>query len=213
VFHKIPLLVAILSQFNPDHTLTPYFFKPYYNIILPHGPGFPKLFLKVLHLKFSVYFSSPLCLTKHHAMKAYGGVDVYRHAFLTSALDGGEWSASRLGRFTPRERAHGTHWVGGWVGPKTVLDAMVKRKIPRPRRESNPRTPIVQPIAQRYTTELNFANSLDTVLNELAQQRLLIFHIPHLMSISVDNIVTQRMYQNPRPFPTFRNKPVFKMSC
>jgi hypothetical protein len=29
---------------------------------------------------------------------------------LTSALDGGEWSASRLGRFTPRERAPGTHW-------------------------------------------------------------------------------------------------------
>jgi hypothetical protein len=27
---------------------------------------------------------------------------------------------------------------------------MVKRKIPDPRRESNPRTPIVQPVAQRY---------------------------------------------------------------
>jgi hypothetical protein len=28
---------------------------------------------------------------------------------LTPALDGGEWSASRPGRFTPRERALGTH--------------------------------------------------------------------------------------------------------
>jgi hypothetical protein len=28
---------------------------------------------------------------------------------------------------------------------------VVKRKIPGPRRESNPRTPIVQPVAQRYT--------------------------------------------------------------
>jgi hypothetical protein len=28
---------------------------------------------------------------------------------------------------------------------------VVKRKIPSPRRESNPRTPIVQPVAQRYT--------------------------------------------------------------
>jgi hypothetical protein len=35
---------------------------------------------------------------------------------LTSALDVGEWSASRPGRFTPRERAPGTHWIGGWVG-------------------------------------------------------------------------------------------------
>jgi hypothetical protein len=70
---------------------------------------------------------------------------------VTSALDGGEWSASRPGRFTPRERALGTHWIGGWVGPRAVLDAVVKRKIPSPCRESNPRTPIVQPVAQRYT--------------------------------------------------------------
>jgi hypothetical protein len=33
-----------------------------------------------------------------------GGVE-YIHAFLTSALDGGECSASRPARFTPRERA------------------------------------------------------------------------------------------------------------
>jgi hypothetical protein len=38
---------------------------------------------------------------------------------LTSALDGGEWSASCPGRFTPRERAPGTHWIGGWVGPQS----------------------------------------------------------------------------------------------
>jgi hypothetical protein len=50
----------------------------------------------------------------------------------TSALDGGEWSASRPGRFTPRERAPGTRWIGGWVGPGAVLDAMVKRKLPSP---------------------------------------------------------------------------------
>jgi hypothetical protein len=51
---------------------------------------------------------------------------------LTSALDVGEWSASRPGRFTPRERAPGTHWIGGWVGPSAVLDAVMKRKIPSP---------------------------------------------------------------------------------
>jgi hypothetical protein len=36
------------------------------------------------------------------------------HAF-TSALDGGEWSASLSGRFTPRETDPGTHWIGGKV--------------------------------------------------------------------------------------------------
>jgi hypothetical protein len=70
---------------------------------------------------------------------------------LTSALDGGEWSASRPGRFTPRERAPGTHSIGGWMGPRAVLDTVMKRKIPSPRREPNTRTPIVQPVAQRYT--------------------------------------------------------------
>jgi hypothetical protein len=66
---------------------------------------------------------------------------------LTSALDGGEWSASRPDRFTPRERSPGTHWIGGWVGPIAVLDTVVKRKIPSPHQESNPRTLIVQPVS------------------------------------------------------------------
>jgi hypothetical protein len=69
---------------------------------------------------------------------------------LTSAVDGREWSASRLDRFTPKERAPGTYWIEGWVGPRAVVNAVVKRKIPSPRR-ANPRTSIVQPVAQRYT--------------------------------------------------------------
>jgi hypothetical protein len=44
----------------------------------------------------------------------------------------------------PMERAPGTNWIGGWVGPRAVLDEVVKRKIPSPRRESNSRTPIAQ---------------------------------------------------------------------
>jgi hypothetical protein len=46
-----------------------------------------------------------------------------------------------------RDRTSGTDWRGDWVGPIAVLDAMVKRKTPGPRRESNPGTPIVQPVA------------------------------------------------------------------
>jgi hypothetical protein len=51
----------------------------------------------------------------------------------------------------PQGKFPGTHWTEGWVGPRAILDAVVKRKIPSPRRETNLRTPIVQPIAQRYT--------------------------------------------------------------
>jgi hypothetical protein len=47
--------------------------------------------------------------------------------------------------------ARGIHWRVDWVGPKGGLDSVVKRKIPSLPRESNPRTPIVQPAAQRYT--------------------------------------------------------------
>jgi hypothetical protein len=80
-------------------------------------------------------------------MKTYWGVEVKLHTFLTSALDGVQWLASCAGSFIPRERVPDTHWIGGWVGPRVVLDAVVKRKIPNPRRELNPRTPIVQPVA------------------------------------------------------------------
>jgi hypothetical protein len=48
---------------------------------------------------------------------------------LTSALAGGESSASRPGRFTPRETAPGTHWIGSWMDPRAGLDVVEKGKI------------------------------------------------------------------------------------
>jgi hypothetical protein len=62
-------------------------------------------------------------------MKAYGGVDVYNRFFLTSAIAGVQWSASRPGRFTPLERAPGTRWIGGWVDPRASLDNVENRKF------------------------------------------------------------------------------------
>jgi len=50
-------------------------------------------------------------------MKTFGRVEISFHAFLTSARDGDEWSASHPGHFTRGERAPGTHWTGGWVDP------------------------------------------------------------------------------------------------
>jgi hypothetical protein len=51
----------------------------------------------------------------------------------------------------PGKEPPNTHWIGGWVGPRAILDAVVKRKIPSPRRESDPRTPIIHFVAQLYT--------------------------------------------------------------
>jgi hypothetical protein len=62
-------------------------------------------------------------------MTAYGGVDVWIYIFLTSALAGGERSASRPCPFTPGERDPGTHWMGGWVDPRASFDDVKKRKL------------------------------------------------------------------------------------
>jgi hypothetical protein len=74
------------------------------------------------------------------------------YSFTTSALDGGEWSASRPGRaFTPGERTPGTRCTGGWVGPRAGLDTEARGKILCPRRGSNPDSPVIQPVVRHYT--------------------------------------------------------------
>jgi hypothetical protein len=62
-------------------------------------------------------------------MKKYRGVNILIQVLLTSALDGGKWSASRSGCFKPERKAPGTHWIGGWVGPRTGLDEVERRKF------------------------------------------------------------------------------------
>jgi len=47
---------------------------------------------------------------------------------MTAALEGGEWSAACPDRTSPLERP-GTHFTGGWVGPRAGLD---RQKISSP---------------------------------------------------------------------------------
>jgi hypothetical protein len=59
------------------------------------------------------------------------------------------------------------------VCPRAVLDAVVKRKIPTPRGKSNPRTPSVQPVAQRYTDWANISEeSLLTIIFRVKGMRV-----------------------------------------
>jgi hypothetical protein len=50
-----------------------------------------------------------------------GGIDPL---FLTSALGGDEWSASRSCRCISEEKTLSTHCIGAWVGPRADLDAV-----------------------------------------------------------------------------------------
>jgi hypothetical protein len=65
-------------------------------------------------------------------MKAYGGVDLLIHIFLTSVLVEGARLASCPCRFTPGEKTPVAHWIGGWVDPRGGLDDMEKLKFLTP---------------------------------------------------------------------------------
>jgi hypothetical protein len=56
-------------------------------------------------------------------MKMYGTGGISA-PFLTSMLDGGEWSPSRRGRLTPGKESLVTSGIGGWVGPRAGLAAV-----------------------------------------------------------------------------------------
>ena len=63
-------------------------------------------------------------LTKVEKHWCRGGAELQLHSFLTTALDGGEWSTSCPCRFpptTPRKNCS-TSGIVGCVGPKACLD-------------------------------------------------------------------------------------------
>jgi hypothetical protein len=67
---------------------------------------------------------------------AWGERRYSSYPLLTSALDGGEWSASRQGKDLS------THWIGGWVGPRAGLDQILEEKILCLYRGTNPGRPV-----------------------------------------------------------------------
>jgi hypothetical protein len=76
-------------------------------------------------------------------MKTCGGVEAQlHHSWLRHYME----VSGKLHPPPPRERALGTRWVGGWVGPRAGLDAVTKK--PSFCREMNPGRTAV---ARRYT--------------------------------------------------------------
>jgi hypothetical protein len=52
------------------------------------------------------------------------------HAFLNSALDGGQSLAPHSFHFTPMERTAINHWIGSWMGHRANLNMVEKKNIP-----------------------------------------------------------------------------------
>jgi hypothetical protein len=72
--------------------------------------------------------------------------------FLSSELDGGDWSTTRPGRYTHRERPPpGTNSIAGWVSPRAGLDDVERRKISYLCWESKPGRPAHSPSLYRLS--------------------------------------------------------------
>jgi hypothetical protein len=98
-------------------------------------------------IKETIKLKLSLCLTKHHAMKTCWGSG----GIVPGILDlGTRWRS--VVSFTPRPlySQEKSPWypLDRRLGRRAVLDVVVKRKIPSPRRESKL---IIPPVAQRYT--------------------------------------------------------------
>jgi hypothetical protein len=52
----------------------------------------------------------------------------YLHSFLTSAVDGSEWSTSCLIQFVPSDRAAGICLIGGWMDPRASMEKVASDK-------------------------------------------------------------------------------------
>jgi hypothetical protein len=73
------------------------------------------------------------------------------HIFFTSALAGGEWSTSRPGRFTPGEKAPGTHSLDRKLGgSQSRLGRCGDEKTPDPTGTRTLALSVIHPVASRY---------------------------------------------------------------
>jgi hypothetical protein len=59
-------------------------------------------------------------------------VHIQIHIIFNSPLAGGEWLASRPGRFIAGERIPATRWIGGWEDHRTCLDLKNRKFLALP---------------------------------------------------------------------------------
>jgi hypothetical protein len=161
-----------LSRLQANHTYRKIQFTPSQLTFMVHfNAALPSEHEEKVKVRLS------LRLTKHHAMNTYWGSGDRLHAFLTSAVDGGEWSVSRFGRLAPeKEHPVSIGYERGWAPEPAGMNGMARRKNHSPCQESNIGLP---------------ARSLVTILTELPQ-------LPVIMrAIYVRQVVTSNEVYQP----------------
>jgi hypothetical protein len=126
------------NQFTNDFTIN----INYPNVFCVDFSFFLLYYDSVLKIWFTgLYKVIPL-----HAMEAHGGEEV-SYSFLTSALNGGEWSAPRPGRALPRGKEPPVSIVqeAGWA-PEPVWTQRLEEKS-----SVGDRTPVIQSVVRHYT--------------------------------------------------------------
>jgi hypothetical protein len=112
-----------------------------------------------------------LCFNWEPRHEGVLGVEYSSTHSLASALDGGEWSAPRLNRFTTRERAPSTHWIGSWVGTEPVWTWWWRGTDPLP---AGTRTPDHPTRSLAYTDWAITALEITTYANS----KISIYNVP-----------------------------------
>jgi hypothetical protein len=106
-----------------------------------------QIFLPGVSVCTILYFSQVqvgICLGSLDCEHHIWGSGVRAPSFLTLVLDWSKWLASRPCYFIPKERAPGSHWIGGWVGPRLGLDA-AETRTKLHCQDSNPGRPVCRP--------------------------------------------------------------------
>jgi hypothetical protein len=84
----------------------------------------------------------------------YWVVEIKFHVFLTSAVDGGEWSVSLNGDFTLDETAGGIRWLDFYNGPRINLDTLEKDIAFVPARNWMPDSLLTSSYSNHYMTQV-----------------------------------------------------------
>jgi hypothetical protein len=90
-----------------------------------------------------------------------------------------------LAALPPRERAPCTCWIGGWMGPRAVLDVVVKRKIPN----SDPYLCLILAVQDSNCIKYGTFVDLQTVFNIEFSSVFMMYHSAILIPSSPSSLI------------------------